>query len=123
LNKEIRKKLKQLSEKKKRFGSPRLHQLLLLEAYKVNHKRTERLYKLEGLNLKRTRRKKAYKSEVRVPLISPTGRNPCWAMDFISDQLVNGQRGRGLTLIDVFTKESLSIEGGRGFPAVRGVKV
>ena len=123
LNKEIRKKLKELSEKKKRFGSPRLHQLLLSEGYKVNHKRTERLYKLEGLSLRRTRRRKTYKSEARGSLTSATRKNQYWAMDFISDQLVNGLRWRGLTLVDIFTRESLVIEVGRSLPAVRVVEV
>ena len=124
LNKEIRKKLRELSEKKKRFGSPRLHHLLLREGYKVNHKRTERLYNLEGLNLRgRKRRRKAYKSEARVSLSSPTRGNQYWAMDFVSDQLVSGQRWRCLTVIDIFTKESLAIEVGRSFPSVRVVEV
>ena len=38
LNDELRGKLCELAEKKKRFGAPRLHQLLLREGYKINHK-------------------------------------------------------------------------------------
>ena len=123
LNTEISEKLRELSEQKKRFGSPRLHQLLLRQGYKINHKRTERLYKLEGLSLRAKRRRRRYKSEARVPLVETTRVNQCWAMDFVSDQMVRGVRFRGLTVIDVFTRESLVIEIGRSMPAVRVVDV
>ncbi len=36
--------------------------------------------------------------------------NECWSMDFVSDELYNGQRIRLLTLVDNFTRESLAIE-------------
>lgn len=42
-----------LAAAKPRYGSPRLHVLVRREGFKVNHKRTERLYKLLGLSLKR----------------------------------------------------------------------
>lgn len=35
-----------------------------------------------------------------------------WSMDFTADQLVNGHRMRLLTVVDVFTLESLTIEFG-----------
>ena len=57
LNEKIRQRLRELSEKKKRFGAPRLHQLLLREGFTINHKRTERLYKLEGLSLRRKKKR------------------------------------------------------------------
>jgi len=42
----------------------------------------------------------------------PTATHPneCWSMDFMSDELYNGQRIRLLTLVDNFTRESLAIE-------------
>jgi putative transposase len=36
--------------------------------------------------------------------------NECWSMDFMSDELYNGQRIRLLTLVDNFTRESMAIE-------------
>ena len=36
--------------------------------------------------------------------------NEGWSMDFMSDELFNGQRIRLLTLVDNFTRESLAIE-------------
>jgi putative transposase len=48
-------RLRGLAEHTKRFGSPRLHILLKREGLVVNHKRTERLYREEGLALRRKR--------------------------------------------------------------------
>jgi putative transposase len=42
--------------------------------------------------------------------IIATQPNECWSMDFMSDELYNGQRIRLLTLVDNFTRESLAIE-------------
>jgi putative transposase len=42
--------------------------------------------------------------------VTATQPNECWSMDFMSDELYNGQRIRLLTLVDNFTRESLTIE-------------
>ena len=54
----VRQRLRELAEQRKRFGSPRLHILLKREGLVVNHKRTERLYREEGLMLRKKRRRK-----------------------------------------------------------------
>jgi putative transposase len=48
----IRKRLRELAEQRKRFGSPRLHIMLKREGLVINHKKTERLYHEEGLALR-----------------------------------------------------------------------
>jgi putative transposase len=50
--------LRELAEQRHRFGAPRLHILLRREGYLINHKRTERLYREEGLSLRLKKRKK-----------------------------------------------------------------
>jgi putative transposase len=42
----------------------------------------------------------------------PKRPNQAWSMDFVSDQLVNGQRIRALTVVDVFTREALAVSVG-----------
>lgn len=42
-----------------------------------------------------------------------TGPNQVWAMDFVSDQLNDGRKIRSLTVVDIFTRESLAIEVGQ----------
>lgn len=121
LNQKIAERLTDLAEKKKRFGAPRLHQLLLREGFEINHKRTERIYKSMGLSLRRKIKKRKYRSETRVPLIHPIQLNQYWSMDFISDQLTCGGRFRGLTIKDIFSRECPKIEIGRSMPASRVV--
>jgi putative transposase len=36
-----------------------------------------------------------------------------WSLDFVADQLADGRRYRALTVVDVFTRESLAIEVGQ----------
>ena len=38
----------------------------------------------------------------------------CGGLDFVADQLADGRRFRALTVLDVFTRESLAIEVGQG---------
>jgi transposase InsO family protein len=54
----------------------------------------ERRYGLEGLQIKRRRRKKIPVSE-RQPLIRPGGPNEVWSMDFVFDRVAGGNDQRG----------------------------
>lgn len=123
LNDKIRKRMVDIAEKKPRYGAPRLHILLRREGFKINHKRTERIYQSLGLSLRRKQRKKRFRSETRGPLEAPTRRNQHWAMDFVSDQLTNGLRFRSLTLVDILTKECPEIEVSRSLTGARVVQV
>jgi len=54
------------------------------------------------------RRRKAYHTRIELPKVSLP--NQRWAIDFVHDSLWNGRKLRALTIVDVFTKESLRIE-------------
>jgi putative transposase len=54
----LRKRMRELAEQRKRFGSPWLHILLKRVGLVINHKRTERLYREEGLALRKKRERK-----------------------------------------------------------------
>ena len=105
----LRERLRELAAERKRFGSPRLHIMLKREKLVVNHKRTERIYREEGLSLRRKRRRKGA-AGLRVMLPSPERLNQRWSMDFVSDQTVTGRRFRALTIIDDFSRECPAIE-------------
>lgn len=107
-NDDLRDILKALAAARPRWGQERLHVLVRRQGYMVNHKRTERLYRELGLSL-RLRRRSKRASTVRVPAALPVGPNQRWSMDFVSDQLVTGQRLKCLTVVDDFTRESLGI--------------
>jgi putative transposase len=106
---ELRERLRQLVGERRRFGYRRLHVYLLREGVSVNHKRVYRLYREEGLTVRRRRRKRVSRAD-RLPLPTPADRNQLWCLDFMQDALNWGRRFRLLTVVDVFTREALAIE-------------
>jgi len=99
------------SEKRPRYGHPRIHEMILRDGFKVNHKRTERLYYQDlNLGLKGKKKKRRYRSEARVSIPFPSAPNKVWSMDFVSDQLSFGKRVRGLTVVDVFSKRNQALD-------------
>lgn len=104
----LRMRIREIANTRVRFGYRRIHVLLCREGWNINHKRVYRLYREEGLNLHR--KKKRQKSASRVPLAEMPGTlNECWAMDFVGDQLYNGRRFRTLSLIDLYSRECLAL--------------
>ncbi len=100
---EIRKMIKELANKYNRFGSPRIHALLRRKGIKINHKKTERIYKEENLSL-RTKKHKKKLPEIRVKMPQATGPNEVWSMDFMFDKLFIGSRFKILTIVDDYSK-------------------
>jgi len=105
----VRLRLKELAEQRRRFGCHRLHVILKREGLVTNHKRTERIYREEGLSLRLKKRKKKI-AMIRVKLPEPGCPNQRWSMDFVSDSLCTGRRFRALTIIDDFSRECPAIE-------------
>lgn len=107
----IRERLKELAQKKRRYGCPRLHILLRREGLQINHKRTERLYREEKLSLRRKRSRKKIAGLLRVDLPKPVCRNHVWGMDFVSDHIATtGRRFKVLAVVDEYTKECHRLE-------------
>jgi putative transposase len=104
---ELRARLRELAGEQRRFGYRRLHVLLLAEGRLLNRKKTQRLYREEGLTVrKRKGRKRATGS--RAPILIEALPNARWSVDFVHDQLSNGRRLRILNVIDDVTKECLA---------------
>ncbi|MGH7186521.1 MAG: IS3 family transposase, partial [Pseudomonadota bacterium] len=103
----LRERLRALASERRRFGYRRLGWMLERQGVKVNLKKVYRLYREEGLAVRRRRgRRRAV--GLRAPLALPQGPNRRWSLDFVADQLGTGRRFRILTVIDDFTKESLA---------------
>ena len=103
----LRRRLRELSAERRRFGYRRLHILLKREGWEVNWKKLYRLYKEEGLTVrKRGGRKRAIGT--RAPMAIPQGPNQRWSLDFVSDTLSEGRRFRILNVIDDFSRECLA---------------
>lgn len=99
--------LKDLAENNKRFGHPRL--FILLKRDKnifVNHKRSERVYKSLGLQIKNRKRKKLGGSNRKVTPLIPYGAGDVLAIDFVFDYVESGRRLKVLTMVDEKAKIS-----------------
>lgn len=118
----LRARLTALAEAKRRYGCPRLTVLLRREGWRVNHKRVERLYREEGLQVRRRRHRKRV-AVPRQPRPMPTRAGERWSMDFVHDTLADGRVFRCLTLVDDFTRECPAIEVGFGLSGAQVVRV
>ena len=118
----IRKRLKEIAERRRRFGCARLHIMLRREGFVINHKRTERIYKEEGLAL-RIRRRKKMAAIQRIEALAPTRANERWSMDFVSDALSNGRKIRALTMVDDYSRKCHRIEVDTSIGGQRVVRV
>lgn len=103
----LREVLRGAAETHRRFGYRRLHVLLRRDGHVLNRKRTQRLYREEGLSVRRRRsRKRAIGT--RAPLVTEAVANARWSVDFVQDQFADGRRFRILNVIDDVTEESLA---------------
>jgi putative transposase len=106
---EIRRRLRDLAGERRRFGYRRLGILLAREGMTMNHTKLYRLYRQEGLSVRRRRgRKRA--TGTRVPAALPQGPNQRWSLDFVADVLSWGRRFRILAIVDDCTREALVVD-------------
>lgn len=118
----VRERMRILAVQRPRFGAPRLTVLLRQEFGAVNHKRVERIYREESLQLPRKRGKKRGVSNRANILIVPGEPNERWSMDFMSDSLCDGRRFRILTIVDDFTRECVATLVGSGITGERVIR-
>lgn len=104
-----RQRIREIAATRIRYGARRIHVLLRREGWQINHKKTYRIYCEEGLNLRRKRPKRRVAAAHRQARPAVYSLNACWSMDFVADQLFNGQKIRALTVVDNFSRESLAI--------------
>jgi putative transposase len=104
----LRARIVALAQRHRRYGSPMIYLKLRQAGELINHKRVERLYGLEKLNIKRRRRKKIPVTD-RQPLVRPGGPNEIWSMDFVFDRVASGRTIKNLVIVDDATHESVAI--------------
>jgi putative transposase len=117
-DKELRVRLRLWAAKRPRWGYRLLHWQLTEEGFVVNRKKILRLYREEGLRIRR-RRRKHVAAAPREKLAAPTQENERWSMDFVSDELEDGRLLRVLNTVDDFTRECPGVEVDRSLPAER----
>jgi putative transposase len=118
----LRELLRALARRLTRAGYRRLHDELRGAGLVVNHKRVYRLYREEGLAVRRRHRKRRAVGP-RQPIAVPQSLNERWSMDFVSDSLANGRAFRVLSILDDFSRECLALEVDHGLPAERVTRV
>jgi transposase InsO family protein len=101
---------------------PPLHALLRRQGERVNLKRVHRLYRDEGLHLRRSsqRRRLSGPRGFLVPCCRPNQR---WSLDFMHDTLGSGRKFRPLNVLDDCTRECLCIEVSAGFSGAHVARV
>ena len=103
---ELRARLRELANERRRFGYRRLFVLLRREGEPSGINRIHRLYREEGLAVRKRRaRRKAVGT--RAPILVEARPNARWSLDFVYDQFANGRRFRVLNIVDDVTKECL----------------
>lgn len=109
----VRQRMHEIVATRIRYGYRRVHVMLKREGWRVGKNVVYRLYREEGLVLrtKQSRRRKMIVHRQARP--KPQRPNEAWSLDFVHDQLSDGQKTRMLTVVDVFSREALAIEVGQ----------
>ena len=99
----LRARLRDLANERRRFGYRRLFILLRQEGEVSGINRIYRLYREEGLTV-RKRRARRRAIGVRAPILVEARVNARWSLDFVHDQMANGRRFRILNVVDDVTR-------------------
>jgi putative transposase len=104
---ELRNRLRELANQRRRFGYRRLFVLLREQGEPSGVNRIYRLYREEGLIVrKRKARRRAIGT--RTPILVEAKVNARWSLDFVHDQFAHGRRFRILNIVDDVTRECLA---------------
>jgi len=103
-------RIKEICHVRVRYGYRRVHILLRREGWTINHKKTRRIYRELGLQLRNKTPKRRVKAKLRDDRRPATRSNETWAMDFVHDQLATGRKLRVLTVVDIFSRFSPALE-------------
>ena len=116
----VRERIKEIAETRVRYGVNRIHVLLRCEGWRDNKKRVRRIYREEGLNLRRKRPRRSKSGAHRMERPENSTLHQVWSMDFVSDQLFDGRKFRALTLVDNFSRKCMAIRVGQ---SIKGIDV
>ena len=107
----LRLEMIQLAKKYGRYGYRMIAQLLRVAGWTVNHKKVERLWREEGLQLphRHKKRKRLYHKDSSIIRLRPQHSNHIWSIDFVHDRLSNGRPYKMLTVLDEYTREALCV--------------
>jgi putative transposase len=95
-----------------RYGYRRITKLLRGEGWRVNRKRVERIWRMEGLKVpaKQPKRGRLWLTDGSCIRLRPEHKNHVWSYDFVFDRTHDGRALKLLTIIDEYTRECLAID-------------
>ena len=99
----LEQRIKEICQTRVRFGYRRVHVLLRREGWQINQKKTYRIYKELGIQLRNKTPKRRVNAKLRDDRAEAVGPNDVWAMDFVHDQLTTGRKIRVLTIVDTYS--------------------
>ena len=107
----LRLALIRLAKQYGRYGYRKIAELLRTEGWIVNHKRVERIWREEGLQLpqRHKKRKRLYHKDSSIIRLRPKYPNHIWSIDFVHDKLAGGRPYKMLTVLDEYTREALCV--------------
>ena len=120
---EWRMRIREIAQTWVRYGYRMIRVLLHRAGWKVGKDLVYRLYKEEGLALKRRSQRKRKAVQHREERFIATAPNQAWSTDFVADQLHDGTRFRALTILDIYTREGVAIEAGQSLKGEDVVRV
>ena len=104
----IRDAMKDVAGKRRRFGYRRIGIMLERQGMIMNHKKLYRLYREEGLSVRRRRGRKRARGS-RTPMPVPLAPGARWSMDFVSDTFGASRKFRILAINDDCCRENLCL--------------
>ena len=116
-------RIREIAQTRVRYGYRKILVLLRREGWEVGKSLMQRLYGEEGLGLKQRPKRRRRAAEHARERVRVTEANQVWSRDFMADQLTDGRRFRVLTIVDVYTRESLAVEVGTGLKGTDVVQV
>jgi putative transposase len=119
----LRRRIKEIAINRIRYGYKRIAVLLRREGWLINVKRVRRIYREENLMIRTKAPKRRRAAAVRTERAVATAPNQSWAMDFMHDLLTDGSKIRLLTIVDIFSRESLALEVDFHFKSTQVVEV
>ncbi|AWV20307.1 Transposase (plasmid) [Roseomonas mucosa] len=108
-----------------RYGYRRITALLRAEGWSCNHKRVERIWRVEGLKVpaRQPKRGRLWLNDGSCVRLRPERPNHVWAYDFVEDRTRDGRKLRMLNVVDEYTRECPAIRVARRLGAADVIDV
>jgi putative transposase len=110
LQTELRQRVREIAHARVRFGYRRILMLLRRDGWDLGKNRLYRVYREEGLGLRKKRPWRDVPAAHREERLPSAGPNDVWGVDFVADPLADGRKIRTLTIVDLYTRECLDID-------------